>query len=275
VAGHGREPGVDLPGLARTDPVNSGLHIIEDPALRHTAEHPEGLGQRIEQHLVGLQKISPNRKCTAVRQLGVCHLQLGLLAGNDRIRFSMIPRIICAASFLAPVELERFAWLEHQRHESAATTGLCIALPIRLPTADKGRDAVVGAIEAKAYKIGVHLLGRVCASLHAPGMGRCSICLRDLVASIRSQPVSFSAKGSSLLGRSGTLNFGSTAPLRRYLRIVFLDKPVRRSISRMGIPSRKCQRLITLNNAMSITPCCLQTISQRRFKHGSVLDGNL
>ena len=32
------------------------------------------------------------------------------------------------------------------------------------------------------------------------------------------------------------------------------DSPVRRSISRIGIPSRKCQRRITLNNAMSITP---------------------
>jgi len=35
---------------------------------------------------------------------------------------------------------------------------------------------------------------------------------------------------------------------------VLRDKPVRRSISRIGIPSRKCQRRITLNNAMSITP---------------------
>ena len=54
--------------------------------------------------------------------------------------------------------------------------------------------------------------------------------------------------------RSGTLNFGSTVPARRYLRIVLRDKPVRRSISRIGIPSRRCQRRITLNNAMSITP---------------------
>jgi hypothetical protein len=75
-----------------------------------------------------------------------------------------------------------------------------------------------------------------------------------LPASIRSQPDSFSANESSLLGRSGTLNFGSTVPARRYLRIVLRDKPVRRSISRIGIPSRKCQRRITLNNAMSITP---------------------
>jgi hypothetical protein len=38
---------------------------------------------------------------------------------------------------------------------------------------------------------------------------------------------------SSLLGRSETLNFGSTEPERRYLRIVFRDNPVRLDISRI------------------------------------------
>ena len=80
------------------------------------------------------------------------------------------------------------------------------------------------------------------------------LCLRDLPASIRSHPDSFSANGSSLLDRSGTLNFGSTTLPRRYLRTVLRDKPVRRSISLIGIPSRKCQRRITFSNAMSITP---------------------
>src|SRR5690606_15852996 len=59
---------------------------------------------------------------------------------------------------------------------------------------------------------------------------------------------------SSLLGRSGTLKRGSTSPDRRYLRIVFRDSPVRRAISRIECPSRRCQRRITLSNAMSITP---------------------
>ena len=44
-----------------------------------------------------------------------------------------------------------------------------------------------------------------------------------------------SANASSLLGLSGTLNFGSTEPARRYLRIVFRDNPVRRDISRIEI----------------------------------------
>jgi hypothetical protein len=38
---------------------------------------------------------------------------------------------------------------------------------------------------------------------------------------------------SSLLGRSGMLNFGSSLFERRYLRTVFLDSPVRRDISRI------------------------------------------
>jgi hypothetical protein len=37
--------------------------------------------------------------------------------------------------------------------------------------------------------------------------------------------------------------------LRKYLRIVFRDKPVRRSISRVRISSRKLQRLIAFNSA--------------------------
>jgi len=57
-----------------------------------------------------------------------------------------------------------------------------------------------------------------------------------------------------LLGRSGTWKRGFTSPDRRYLRIVFRDSPVRRAISRIECPSRKCQRRITLSNAMSITP---------------------
>ena len=40
--------------------------------------------------------------------------------------------------------------------------------------------------------------------------------LRDLLASVFSQPGSFSAKRSSLLGRSGVANFGSTKSAARY-----------------------------------------------------------
>jgi hypothetical protein len=69
------------------------------------------------------------------------------------------------------------------------------------------------------------------------------------------------------------LNFGSTVPARRYLRIVFRDKPVRREISRIESWSRNAQRRITLNNAMSITPSTPAENSQAGSKHGSVLSG--
>src|SRR3546814_9027551 len=62
---------------------------------------------------------------------------------------------------------------------------------------------------------------------------------------------------------------------RRYLRIVLRDKPVRRSISRIGTCCRKCQRRITLNNAMSITPESSDQSARGKSKHGSLLSGNL
>jgi len=47
----------------------------------------------VKQHLVGLQKIGPDDKGEAVRQLEVRHLQFGALAAEDR-------------PVLAPIELK-------------------------------------------------------------------------------------------------------------------------------------------------------------------------
>jgi hypothetical protein len=58
-------------------------------------------------------------------------------------------------------------------------------------------------------------------------------CLRGLPLSSLSQPDSFSANASSLLGRYGSLNTGSTTSPHKYLRIVFRDNPVLRAISRI------------------------------------------
>ena len=78
--------------------------------------------------------------------------------------------------------------------------------------------------------------------------------LRDLRVWIRSQADNRSAYGSSLLGRFGVLNCGSTTPSRRYFLMVFRDKPVRRAISLIGICSHNAQRLMTLKTPMAITP---------------------
>ncbi len=147
MAGHCSEPGVDLPRLARPDAIDRGLHIVEDPARRHSTQHAERLGQRVEQHLMGLERIGPYDKCPAVRELGMRRLQLDPLTADQR-------------PVLAPVELEGVARRKDQRHECAATAGLRFELTIRLPGPHEYRDATIGALIAKGYEIGMHLLSR-------------------------------------------------------------------------------------------------------------------
>lgn len=74
--------------------------------------------------------------------------------------------------------------------------------------------------------------------------------MRDLGASFFSQAASLSAKGSSLLGRSGTVNVGSMVPAFMSFLIVLHDRPVRRAISRMGSCSRRAIRRMTCNIPM-------------------------
>ena len=57
VAGHRKEPGVDLPFLATADTIHRRLHVVVDAAFTHAAEHTERVPVGIEQHLVGLQRI--------------------------------------------------------------------------------------------------------------------------------------------------------------------------------------------------------------------------
>ena len=147
MAGHRCKPGVDLPDLAGTNPVDCGLHVVEDPALRNAAQHPERLGHRVEQHLMGLERIGPYNECLAVRQLGMRGLQLDALAAQN-------------GPVLAPVELKSLAWLEDRRHERSATAGLLLYLSPSLPGLHKGCDTAVGSIVAQSDQIGVHLLGR-------------------------------------------------------------------------------------------------------------------
>ena len=79
-------------------------------------------------------------------------------------------------------------------------------------------------------------------------------CLRDLPASRLQPAASFSANGSSLLGRSGTVNFGSIVPALRYFAMVLRDKPVRRLISRIDSLSRNAIRRMMFKSPMWITP---------------------
>ena len=101
-----------------------------------------------------------------------------------------------------------------------------------------------------------------------------------------SHDANVASNASSLLGVLRAGYFGSTISLASYLRMVLRDSPIRRAISRIGIPSRRCQRLITLNNATSITPFLLPGFQQDRVLYvgqysmqipssgGSVLSAN-
>ena len=97
------------------------------------------------------------------------------------------------------------------------------------------------------------------------GSQRVRRCLRGLAASLLSQPASFSAKASSLLGRSGVENSGSIVPDLECLRIVLRDRPVRRAISRIGSPSRG--RILRMT---FIVPCGSLRCPPRSLRVGRV-----
>jgi hypothetical protein len=161
----------------------------------------------VEQHLVRLQEIVSDNEGSGIGQLRMRDLQLGALIADDRPIFG-------------PVELEGLARLKCQRHERSAPCRLALPVPICLPFSCKCCDPAIQAIVAEVTRSAWS-----CFSVR--------FCLRGLLASDLSQTESRSANGSSLLGRSGTLNFGSTPSERRYLRIVVRERPVRREMSRI------------------------------------------
>ena len=103
---------------------------------------------------------------------------------------------------------------------------LLLTLSISPPITGEGGHPAIGAGKAESYQIGMNLFS-------------VRRCLRDFPASAFSQPASLSAKGSSLLGRSGTENVGSIVPALKYFAIVLRDSPVRRLISRIDCFSRR------------------------------------
>ncbi|KWT72158.1 hypothetical protein APV28_1636 [Comamonas testosteroni] len=125
VADHGAETGVDVALLAPAHLVHGGAHVVVDTAPGNATQHREGMVVRIEQHLVGLQRISPHGEGATVAELEVGYLQLGALAADDGPVF-------------APVELERFARTEGQRHEGASAGGLLRFLTLLLPDSGEG-----------------------------------------------------------------------------------------------------------------------------------------
>ena len=139
VPGHGPEARVHGARLAAADRIDRRLHVVVDAALRHAAEDGEGVVVGVEQHLVGLLRVGAQHEGAAVAELELRHGELLALAADHR-------------PVLAPVELERFARGEHQRHEGAAARArLLIASPLPRPR-ERGH-AVVGAAVAERHEI--------------------------------------------------------------------------------------------------------------------------
>lgn len=243
MTGHRLEADVDVTLFAAADLVDRGAHVVVDATAGDASEHAECMIVGIEQHLVRLQEIGPHDERAAVAQLRMRHLQFCALIGP----------------IFRPIELEGFAGVERQGHTCPAARRLQFSLPVITPFPSKCRHPVVGALVAEAHQVSMVV----------------RFCLRPFSDSVFSQADNRSVNGSSLLGLSGTLNFGSTPPARRYLRMVFRDRLVLRQISRIDRCSRKCQRRITLSNAMSITPGPPLKTCEGRLKHGAILNGNI
>ena len=145
VAGHRKEPGVDLPFLAPANTINCCAHVVVDASRGHATKDPETMHMRIKKHLVGLQGISPQQKRPAVRQLDMRHLQLGALAAQNR-------------KILAPVKLKRLARLKHQRHKGSAPRRLQLLLSICPPHPGKGGNPAVGPGISQPHQIIMQLL---------------------------------------------------------------------------------------------------------------------
>jgi hypothetical protein len=90
------------------------------------------------------------------------------------------PLIADDRPILAPVELERFARLECQRHEDAAANRLLFSLSISFPVANKGSHAAIGAVEAKGHQISMQLLDRARLGPNSPVEGLKSAKIRPV-----------------------------------------------------------------------------------------------
>ncbi len=99
VIDHDLEALVYVPGLALSDLVDGGLHVVVDAASGHAAQHNKGMVVGVEQHFVGLQRVGAQQEGAAVRELELGDLQLGAFAADDRPVFT-------------PVELDGVAGVE-------------------------------------------------------------------------------------------------------------------------------------------------------------------
>jgi len=137
-----------------------------------------------------------------VRELGVCHPQLGPLTCDE-------PPI------LTSIELKGFAERKGQQHESPAAAGLLLDLPVSVPATDEWRYPAAETVKTQQREVGMHLL------LHALLLARVAGLLPQSARQLLGEWVQSA-------WRSTSLNWGSTASAGKYLRIVLRDSLVRR-----------------------------------------------
>jgi hypothetical protein len=139
VPGHRLEARIDAALLALADLVDRGLHVVVDAPAGHATEEGERPCVGIEQHLVRLAVVGHQTEGATGRQLGVCHLQAAAQTADEEV-------------LAAPVELERLAQLEAQRHEPCTTRRVALLL---LPALGKGIDrpsAAAVALRPQRFK---------------------------------------------------------------------------------------------------------------------------
>ena len=130
MAGHRKEPCVYIALLSDANPVDGCRHVVIDATPRNTLKHPKAMPVGIEQHLMRLQPIGPDQKCAAVGQLDMGDLKLETLAPD-------------IGPVLAPIELERLAWLKDQRHENTTVSRMLSTLSFAPPVPHEGRDTLI------------------------------------------------------------------------------------------------------------------------------------
>ena len=134
---HRREACVDDTALALLDLVDGRLHVVVDSPPGNAAKGPEAARVRVEQHLVALRRIGHQPERARRAQLQVRKLDPTVDAADDQ-------------TFFAPVELERVAKLEAQRHEGARGADLALLVS---PGADVVGQPRVAALVAQGLQL--------------------------------------------------------------------------------------------------------------------------
>jgi hypothetical protein len=117
---HRREARVDDTALALLDLVDGRLHVVVDAPAWNATQRREAARVGIEQHLVALRGVGDQPERARRAQLQVRKLKAPVDATDDQ-------------TLLAPVELERIAKLEAQRHEGTGDADLALLVT---PAAD-------------------------------------------------------------------------------------------------------------------------------------------